>query len=172
MRAISIVSVAMALALPSGVAAQSNVRPAVPARAPGAIVKSVTEADLKALVLAEGHTVEKVHPLDEPSVRGKTKDGLKFILIGTACDKSGVAGCQGIMMQVRYDSDDEVTTEKVNAANLKEAAISTWWDKSSKTFGFTRYVVLDDGVTWMNVRRNLQVLLSIEPVALKAIWPD
>ncbi|HVR91629.1 MAG TPA: hypothetical protein VHG29_11130 [Novosphingobium sp.] len=157
-----------ALACATGASAQNTVK----ARAPVAVapantrlVTSVTEADLAALIQAEGHTVDATHPFEEPSMRGKTKDGLLFVLIGTACNKNGVAGCQGIMMQIRYDSNDTVTTDNLNASNLAEAALSAWWDRSDKTVGFTRYVVLDDGVTWMNIRQNLRVLLAIAPTA-------
>lgn len=141
-------------------------------RQPSTLVYSLTEADLRDLVLAEGHTIDKIHPFDAPSVRGKTKDGLLFVITGTACDKGTVKGCQGAMMQVRYDSDDAVTLQKMGDANMAQAAVSSWWDQNEKTVGFTRYVVLDDGVTWMNLRRNLQVLISIQAQALKKIWPD
>lgn len=161
-----------ALSISGTAQAQSNVRSVAAERAPTALVKSVTEADLRALVLAEGATVDEMHPFEAPSVRGKTKQGHLFLLVGTACDKDGVPGCRGIMMQVRYDADGLVTLEGMNKANINEAALSSWWDKPNKTIGFTRYVVLDDGVTWMNIRQNLRVLLSIEPKAAKYVWPD
>ena len=76
------------------------------------------------------------------------------------------------MMQVRYDANDKVTLEGMNNANMAEAALSSRWDRTEKTVGFTRYVVLDDGVTWMNVRQNLRVLLSIQAQAVKKVWPE
>ena len=157
-----------ALACETGASAQNTAKLRAPAAAAPAntrVVTSVTEADLAALIGAEGHTVDATHPFEAPSMRGKTKDGLLFVLIGTACDKNGVPGCQGIMMQIRYDSDDRVTTDRLNDSNIAEAALSAWWDRGEKTVGFTRYVVLDDGVTWMNIRQNLRVLLSIVPAA-------
>ena len=166
------VASAIAVAANGSADAQSNARPVAAVRAPTALVKSVTEADLRTLVLAEGYTIDAMHPFEKPSVRGKTKDGHVFVLIGTACGAKGVPGCQGIMMQVRYDADDKVTLDGMNDANMKEAALSSWWDKPDKTVGFTRYVVLDDGVTWMNVRQNLRVLLAIEPKAAKQVWPN
>ena len=172
MRSIGLAASAALLLVSGNLQAQSNVRPAAPVRSPETIMKSVSEADLKALVLAEGYTIDMMHPDDAPSVRGKTKEGHKFVLRGTACDVEGVAGCQGIMMQVRYDSDDAVTLEKINQVNIEQGAISAWFDVPGKTFGFTRYVVLDDGVTWMNIRQNLRVLLSIDPIALKTVWTD
>ena len=138
--------------------------------APKTLFAAVSEADLVRLVRAEGHMVDAMHPFDAPSVRGKTKDGVLFVLIGTACEKGGVRGCQGIMMQVRYTADSKVTADKINQANVSEAALSSWWDREDKTVGFTRYVVLDDGVTWMNLRQNLRVLLSIEDNAQSIVF--
>lgn len=136
------------------------------------LIKVVSEEDLKTLVLAEGHTIDEIHPFEAPSVRGKTADGLLFVVIGTACDIGTVKGCQGAMMQVRYDQDDTVTMDGVNKANIEEAAVGTWWDKEDKTVGFTRYVVLDDGVTWLNLRQNLRVMLDVQASALKYVFPD
>lgn len=140
--------------------------------ADGKLFKVVTEEDLKQLVLSEGHTVDEMHPFEAPSVRGKTADGLFFLLIGTACDIGKVKGCQGAMMQVRYDDDESVTLEGINKSNMEEAAVGTWWDKEDKTVGFTRYVVMDDGVTWLNLRQNLRVLLDVQASALKYVFPE
>ncbi|MDP3907466.1 MAG: hypothetical protein Q8Q53_09690 [Novosphingobium sp.] len=157
-----------ALALAAATGAQ-----AAPARiADGKLFKVVTETDLQQLVLAEGHTVDELHPFEAPSVRGKTADGLFFVLIGTACDVGKIKGCQGTMMQVRYDQDETVTMDGVNKANIEEAAVGTWWDKEDKTVGFTRYVVMDDGVTWLNLRQNLRVLLDVQVSALKYVFPE
>lgn len=157
-----------ALALAAATGAQ-----AAPAKiADGKLYKVVTESDLQKLVLAEGHTVDEMHPFEAPSVRGKTADGLFFVLIGTACDIGKVKGCQGAMMQVRYDDDATVTMDGVNKANMEEAAVGTWWDKEDKTVGFTRYVVMDDGVTWLNLRQNLRVLLDVQESALKYVFPE
>ncbi|MEY4268998.1 MAG: hypothetical protein RLZZ58_214 [Pseudomonadota bacterium] len=138
----------------------------------GRIYASVNEADMAAIISAEGHVIDEMHPFENPSVRGKTTDGLVFVLIGTACDVGTIKGCQGIMMQVRYDSDDTVTTEGTNASNLNEAALSAWWDKEGKTVGFTRYVILDDGVTFMNLRKNLSAMLDIVDNAQGYVFPE
>ena len=169
---IAVLAAAFVLTMGGSAQGQSNINPRVASRAPTSLVLSVTEADLAEVVRAEGYTVDEMHPFEEPSVRGKTKDGHLFVLVGTACDKAAVKHCQGIMMQVRYDADDRVTLDGMNSANMKEAALSSWWDKSEKTVGFTRYVVLDDGVTWMNIRQNLRVLLAIEGKAMAQVWPD
>lgn len=125
------------------------------------IVRGIDEAALAALLQIEGHEVEERHPYDAPSVTGRTADGLMFMLIGTACGDDGQSDCHGILMQVRFDSDATVTVEGVNQANLNEAAVTTWWDKADNTVGFQRHVILDDGVTWANIRANLRVLLEV-----------
>lgn len=169
---VSVLVATISLTSISGARAQSNVRPAAVARTPASIVKSVTEPDLRALVLAEGHTIDEMHPFEAPSVRGKTKEGLLFVVIGTACDKEGVPGCQGVMMQVRYDADSRVTMDAISNANRSEAALSSWWDRDTKTVGFTRYVVLDGGITWMNLRQNLRVLINVQGSGYKYAFPD
>lgn len=158
--------------LPFVAAHAQNNSASTAAKSPTKLVKSVVETDLSSLIIDEGHVIDEVHPFGNPSVRGKTKDGLLFLLIGTACDKNGVMGCQGIMMQVRYDSNESVTTDGINAANNNSAALSTGWDKAEKTVIFTRYVVLDGGVTYQNVRENLRVLLTILPSAEKLVFPE
>ena len=162
----------MGTVLPLVAAHAQNNSASTAAKSPTEIVKSVVETDLSALIIDEGHVVDEVHPFEEPSVRGKTEDGLLFVLIGTACDKNGVAGCQGINMQVRYDSDESVTTDGINEASLNEAALSTSWDKDGKTVIFSRYVVLDGGVTYLNIRENLRVLLTVGPLANKYVFPE
>ena len=125
------------------------------------VVRGIDEAALARLVRAEGHAVDELHPIAAPSVNGRTTDGLMFMLIGTACAEDGLSDCQGILMQVRFDSDATVTIDGINQANLNEAAVTTWWDKSDNTVGFQRHVILDDGVTWANIRANLRVLLEV-----------
>lgn len=142
------------------------------ARADSAIVTTVTESDLRELVLALGDSVDAMHPFSEPSVRGKDKSGLKYHLIGSDCSQSGPGGCASVMMQVRYTADDEVTLRGINAANYGEAAVSAWWDQSGGTVGFTRFVHLGGGVTWANLKANLRLLIEAQYAAQVSIWPE
>jgi hypothetical protein len=111
-----------------------------------------------------------MHPFDGPSVRAKTPEGTLYLLIGTACDDTK-SSCLGVMMQVRYDDDERVNFERINEANLQEAAVTTWWDPESDTVGFQRYIVLDDGVTWLNLRQNVRVLLDVSNAASDIVFP-
>lgn len=134
---------------------------------PQAVKKSVTLGDLRAIVGSfKDHKVEEEKVFsgesDDISLRAIDETGLKYLLIGTACETNGVSGCQGVMMQVRFDqSKDEVDYKKINAANYAYAAAGTWYDEESATLGVTRYVVLDYGVTMQNLRENLNVLLDL-----------
>jgi len=154
----------------AGLAACGFAMGAAPASAQGyvpqAVKKSVNLDDLKAVVGSfEGHAVEEDHVFDDGSdkdvsLRAHDKDGLKYILVGTACDTAGVTGCQGVMMQVRYEQKS-IDYKQLAKANYDNAATSVWFDQDSETLGVTRYVVLDYGITMQNLRENLNVLLDV-----------
>ena len=143
------------------------------------VVRSVNLEDLKAKIaetkadfgVAEGHTITETGSYGETSVRATTPDGLIFHLIGTACDTDYADGCLGFMVQVRYDDDDSVTTDKINEANLTYAAVSTWWDEEGATIGVTRYVILDGGQRMENLKINLENALALGPLVADVIWP-
>jgi hypothetical protein len=165
--AIALIGTTLGLATPA-YAQKDNVGLAAPTR----ILTSVTEADLRAIVLAQGLTIEMARPHGDVSVQGRTADGLLFVLIGTACADDGVTDCQGVLMQIRHDSDKRVTLENVNRANVDYASITTWWDQSMNTVGFTRYVpLIGGGVTMAYLRQNLQTLFDVEPLPRAIVFP-
>ena len=136
------------------------------------VVRSVNLEDLKALAVAEGHTISAVSEYGDVSLRAETPDGLIFHLIGTACDTEYADGCLGFMVQVRYDDDESVTAEKINDANISYAAVSTWWDKDGDTVGVTRYVILDGGQRMENLKINLENALALGPLVADVVWPS
>lgn len=69
------------------------------------------------------------------------------------------------MMQTRYELPPATTAETLARANLEQATLSTWADVANQTLGFTRYLVLDYGVTMANMRENVLVMLSNVPSA-------
>ncbi|MBI1405295.1 MAG: hypothetical protein GC145_04120 [Caulobacter sp.] len=161
-----------ALAVMSSPALAQNLKADVSLAKDSRMVKSVSVEDLKAIVVDQGYEVTEVGGLGDVSVEAKTDEGLIFLLIGTACEVEGYKpNCLGINMQVRYDSDEDVTVEKINQATLSYAAVSTWLDKDSNTLGITRYAILDDGVTMANIKANLTTLLAIAPRISDIIWP-
>lgn len=125
------------------------------------VKKSVTQADLVAIVGALGHQLREQGSQGDTYVVAQDEEGVNYFLIGTACDMNGVPGCQGIMMQVRFDLPGGTTFETLARANLDQAALNTWADFSEQTLGFTRYQVLDHGVTMANIRENVVVLLDL-----------
>lgn len=132
---------------------------------PEKVVKSVSTADLRALVASLDH--EELRVMEEDYVVvAKDADGLAYTLFGTACDVEPISGCQGIMAQVRYDLPDTVTHARLAKANLENAALNVWADFENETLGVTRYVVIDHGVTMANLRENISVLLSLAPGAV------
>lgn len=145
-------------------AAYAQVRP------DSAVLSSVGEKELRELVLARGDTIDADKPLDDPSVRGLTKDGIRYLLIATECPRNNVVACTGIMMQVRYTADDKVTHKGITEANVREAAVGTWWDEQSQIVGFTRFVHLGGGVTWGNLKSNLTLMLTASKTAGGIVW--
>lgn len=129
--------------------------------APERVKPSIVTADLAAVVGSLGHQVIEEGEGDEVLVLAEDADQLRYILLGTACDMDGVAGCQGVLMQVQFDMPPATTYESVAAANLNFAALNVWVDMEQKSLGFTRYVVLDKGVTMANLRANVEVLLAL-----------
>lgn len=165
--AVALVVATFGLAAPAH-AQKDDVGLATPSR----VVTFVTEADLRAIVLAQGLTIETARPHGEVSVQGRTAEGLLFVLIGTACASDGVTDCQGVLMQIRYDSDKRVTLENVNRANVDYASVTTWWDQPANTVGFTRYVpIIGGGVTMQYLRQNLQTLFDVEPLPRAIVFP-
>lgn len=157
-RSLSLAGFALALTVPGSVTAQSYNA--------GQIKKSVKLGDLQAVVKELGHTVSSTGDFGPDSLVAQDEFGINYLLIGTACDVGSVSGCQGIMMQVRYDLTPEVSYESIARANMEQAALNSWVDFADETIGFTRYQVLDDGVTMANIKANVLVLLELSPVAL------
>ncbi len=131
---------------------------------PTEVKMSVNTEDMKAVVQSLGHELLN-EDAESTTVIARSDDGVAYFLFGTACDVNGVPGCQGIMMQVRYDITPTVTNETLAKANFEQAAINTWADFSDGTLGVTRYQVLDYGATMANIRENLNVLLALAPIA-------
>lgn len=158
------------------VLAGGNMAAAPVARAQGysgeRLVKSVDLDDLKAIVASLGHTVSEQGKFGEISLSATDAEDTNYVLIGTACDANGVPGCQGVMMQVRFDPDESVDSESLARANLSQAAVNTWRDPANGTIGVTRYVVLDHGVTMANLRENVNVLLSLTPSVVDALLEE
>jgi hypothetical protein len=138
---------------------------AAPARAQqfvaGEIKKSVVTTDLAAVVGALGHQVLEQGDTDKVLVVAQSAAQIKYVLMGTACDTNGLAGCQGVLIQAQFDLPPGTTFESVAQANLQYSALNVWVDIEQKSLGFNRYVVLDEGVTMANLRANVEVLMAL-----------
>jgi hypothetical protein len=128
---------------------------------PDALKKSVVTGDLAAVVGSLGHQVLEQGEEGNVLVLAEDQDQLKYVMLGTACDIDGVAGCQGVLIQAQFDLPPGTTYETVARANMEYVALNVWVDFEQKSLGFTRYVVLDEGVTMANIRANVEVLLGL-----------
>ncbi|MFN7178219.1 YbjN domain-containing protein [Hyphomonas sp.] len=167
LKVISTLAILAAFGLPA--VGQGNTPPSEKA-----IITSVTVEDIQAFVVSEGYTLSEAGAFGPLSVRATTPEGLIFDIIGTACETEYGEGCLGMLMQVGYFADDDVTYERINNANLMWQATSTWYDptedEEGPTLGITRYVILDRGVTLDNIRENLVNMLAIAPQVADYIW--
>jgi hypothetical protein len=127
----------------------------------GRVVMAVNQTDLAEIAASLGHKVKEFGRTGETYVAAEAPDGTVYILFGTACEVNGVAGCQGVMMQLRYDLPEGTTLETLAKTNDAQAAISVTADFAAKSLVFTRYHVLDGGVTLGNIRENVNVLLAV-----------
>jgi hypothetical protein len=127
---------------------------------PARLVMAVGQTDLAEIAASLGHTVKEIGKPGQTYLAAETGEGIVYLMFGTACDVGGVPGCQGVMMQVRYDLPEGTTLETIARANDAQAAISITADFAGKSLVFTRYHVLDQGVTMANIRANVDVLLA------------
>ena len=125
------------------------------------VVMSVNQADLAAIVTSLGHKMREIGKPGETYLAAESEDGVIYLMFGTACEVSGVPGCQGVMIQARYDLPEGTTLETLAKTNDAQAAISITADFAAKSLVFTRYHVLDHGVTMANIRENVNVLLAV-----------
>lgn len=135
-------------------------------------VRSVFLEDLKAIVAASsGHTITSA---EGNSVTATNENGLIYNLDGTVCENEIRPGCLGININVRYDGDEMVTYEKLNAANLNWTPVSVALEgdvgASDSSLIITRYVILDGGMSMANVKDNLTNALSIAASVADYIW--
>lgn len=138
------------------------------------MVRSVFLADLKAVVADSGHTIDSVGGSGESSVTGVTEDGLIYHMNGTVCENEIRPGCLGININIRYDGDEMVTYEKLNAANAAWTPVSVAVEgtvgKVGSTLIITRYVILDGGMRVENIKENLANALSIARDVADYVW--
>ena len=120
------------------------------------LVKSVTLADLEAIVASLDHAVLD-SDADDVFIIVEDEDGQKYILDGTACDEAGA--CQGINMFMTYDMADGISLDSLNRASLSYAAVSVW--QSGQSVGVSRYVILDGGMTIANIKVNIDTLTAL-----------
>ena len=165
----TIVRIALLCALLTGGPAPAA---AAASRADSDVIQTIGEQDLAALVTAVGDRVDAVHPFGDPSVRGRTADGVRYVLIAVDCPSQKLDGCTGLMMQIRFTAEEDVALERVNDANFNEAAVTTWYDRESKVVGFTRFINIDGGVTWANLKSNLRMLFEAQHGAQASVWPE
>lgn len=121
----------------------------------------VTEDSLTEFVEGQGHEILGYGEAGAISVRAQTDDGAVYYLTGTACNEGK---CAGVNMSARFEANDLVTTDRINQANLNYAAVSVW--RLDNTFGISRYVILDGGMSEENLQINFDNFIAIVPMVV------
>ena len=126
-----------------------------PKRSPYFLVHSVTVDDLKLMLddlgasfMAAGKNAEGA-----PFVFGQMPDGLTFGAY-TVCAGAGGTDCRGIEFMAVYSS--RVSVADVMDIDRDYAAVSLY-KADDNTVHVSRYVILDNGVTWANLIENANV---------------
>lgn len=130
------------------------------------VVRSVTIDDLKTVISMADGTVTGTDE-DDVTVTAKDPSGLIYSLDGTACSDGT---CLGVNMVVTYSKADTADLSDLNRANVKYAAVSVW--SMSESYGVSRYLILDGGMTMENLRVNVVNLLNIAPLVDKIVHED
>lgn len=136
---------------------------------PGRVVQAVEEADLEAVVLALGHSVQERQPMGPRSIRAVTPNGLIYFMRGTNCDQGGVRGCLGLSIQVRVETPPRATFNSFIRTSDQHPGLNLWVNREEGVVGLTRFVVVQGGVTMANLAFNVNALLNLTPSAIRTI---
>ncbi|MEQ8412329.1 MAG: YbjN domain-containing protein [Erythrobacter sp.] len=130
------------------------------------MIDAVTIDDLKAIIGDIGHEIVSTETESAPMIVARTPDGVIYTLQGRACDDAK-SSCKGITIQALYRGADKVTDEDIGRANQSFAVVKAAVNRERDNYSFTRYLILDHGVTMANIRMNVTVFLLVQPKSLK-----
>ncbi|NHK26698.1 YbjN domain-containing protein [Parvularcula flava] len=134
------------------------------------LIRSVTLAELEAIVAIKGDQLVSTGENGVVSVNATTPEGLSYRMIGTVCSEEAVPSCKGIHMVVTYAVSDRVNDMVVNTASKRTFVTSVWQEEGQ--LGISRYLILDGGQTMENIKINYDNFLSAVDAIVADIWPD
>lgn len=123
------------------------------------VLQSVTLDDLRMLLDDMGATFVAAGRNNEgaPFVFGALPDGLTFGAY-TVCAKPDGTECRGLEFMAVYSS--KASIQDISRIDQDYAAVSVY-KPDDKTVHISRYVILDNGVTWGNLIENSRVFDSL-----------
>ncbi|MDH4385680.1 MAG: hypothetical protein QE280_09560 [Caulobacter sp.] len=151
------IAAAAALLAPVGLAAPARAQTAA-----SPLISSWTLTEMKAMMVADGMTVNKVSLLenDTPFLALTTKDDVNFGIQGAACNGEGLAQrCSGAILVSSVDFDTAASAKAV-LAELDFAAVTITSD-GGESLSLNRYVIFDHGIHRKNLSTNVEVFLNI-----------
>lgn len=122
---------------------------------------AVTQDDLVVIVGSLGHQVMEQGTGSEIFVLAEDPAGTSYFLIGAGCDVDDVPGCRGVIIRSQFELPPGTSTETLAKANLEIGALNTSADFEGMALVFTRFQLIDFGVTMGNIRENVAVMLGL-----------
>lgn len=136
--------------------------------APATYLSDWAPEDMKSVLTEIGAKVtdEGTTSKGMPYIHAESKNGLKFIVFGTACDVGPTKRCRG----AEFSTDFTLESDEAVAAKVKslDYVAVTIMNDGDKTLNVHRYVIFDYGIARENLKLNLTVFLDIS----EAIWDD
>jgi hypothetical protein len=163
----------LAMASTAG-AQQADATTAPPADTLEAELKSLTLADLQAIVTAQGHRItETSTDPDDLWVNAETDGNLRYIVSATDCAHREERGCFAMLISIYFDNpDNNVLLDRINKANLAVPSIQVWLDRANyNRIGFSRLATLHGGRTRRSLALELDLVLVEFWTAYDQVWP-
>ncbi|MCA8898208.1 MAG: hypothetical protein KDA39_05745 [Hyphomonas sp.] len=128
-------------------------------RAPDMLIASVRLDDLRLLVDEMDGTFLAAGQNDSgaPFVFARLPDGLT-LGIYTVCTDASATDCRGVEFMAAFGSD--MSEEDVTAIDRTFSAVSVY-KSDPETVNVSRYVILDHGITWANLKENAAVFEAL-----------
>ena len=126
-----------------------------PSRSPGVLIRHVQLDDLRLIVDEMGGTFLAAGQNDSgaPFVFARLPDGLT-LGIYTVCADAAASDCRGVEFMAAFGS--VMSYEQVTEIDRAFSAVSVY-KADRDTVNVSRYVILDQGITWGNLIENVAV---------------
>jgi hypothetical protein len=122
-------------------------------------IDAVNLADVTAIATSLGHTSSPV-PEKNDMVLMQGENVFKYVLQPKVCKQEGVQQCKGILVFAVINDLTFVNDSQIHDINNRFQPVKVYRAKGGQNVIFSRYLILDRGVTMANIRDNISVFLA------------